>query len=53
MWPPTMAEENILTVKENAVERWILWVLLDHNNNQTLRQMSGMKDIIVATRERK
>ena len=36
------------------MERRILKVsLCDHINNDTLRQMSGVKDIVVATRENK
>ena len=54
VWSPTKAEENLLAVTERAMERRMLKVFLcDHIKNDTLRQMSGVKDVVVATRENK
>ena len=54
VWTPTKAEENLFAVTERAMERRMLKVsLCEHINNDTLRQMSGVKDIGVATRENK
>lgn len=50
-WSPTEAEENMLTVTEKAVERRMRAVpLRDRIDGQTLREVSGVKDIIVAAR---
>ena len=54
LWTPIKAEENLLAVTERAMERRMLKVsLCDHIKNDTLRQMSGVKDIVVATRDNK
>ena len=53
-WSLTKAEEQKLAVAERAMERRILRVSLrDHIKNRTLRQMSGLADIVTTIRESK
>ena len=50
----TRVEENVLEVTERAMERRMFGISLrDHIRNDALRRMSGVKDIVVATRENK
>lgn len=54
MWSQTKARENMVVVVEKEMERKMFGVsLCNHTENQTLRQISDVKDIVVATRESK
>lgn len=47
-------EENMLTLAERATERRVLGMPLhDYIEKRTVRQVSGLKDVVVAKRERK
>ena len=51
---PAKEDENLLAVTENTMERRKLGASrFDHINDETIRQMSGLKVIAVATREYK
>lgn len=53
-WSLTKGEEHKLAVTERAMERRMLGVSLrDHIENKTLRQMSGVADVVGITRESK
>ena len=54
MWTTTRVEENMLEVTERAMERRMFGISLrDHIRNDAFRRLSGVKDIVVATRENK
>lgn len=52
-WASTKAEKNILAVMKSAMERRMLRVSVTIKNNWTLRQTSGVNDIVVVTRKTK
>ena len=54
VWTTTRVEVNMLEVTERAMEQRMFGISLrEYIRNDALRRMSGVRDIVVATRENK